>query len=83
MFADLQRHLNQTIGVVNTLVLLTSSLLVVSAVRALRAGGERLGDRIGPRVSGGLFRRGGHCDRLHQGASGRCRRRLKTDPVSI
>lgn len=36
LFDDSQARLNQTFGAVNTLVLLTSSLLVVTAVRAVR-----------------------------------------------
>jgi nitric oxide reductase NorE protein len=42
VFDASQRALNQTFGVVNTLVLLTSSLLVVTAVRAVRAGARPL-----------------------------------------
>lgn len=37
LFATSQTHLNQTLGAVNTLVLLTSSLLVALALRALRS----------------------------------------------
>jgi nitric oxide reductase NorE protein len=37
MFADSQSVLNRTFGAVNTVVLLTSSLLVVLAVRAVRS----------------------------------------------
>jgi nitric oxide reductase NorE protein len=37
LFGESQRHLNQTLGAVNTLVLLTSSLLVALALRALRS----------------------------------------------
>jgi len=37
LFAHSQAHLNRTFGAVNTLVLLTSSLLVVFAVRAMRS----------------------------------------------
>lgn len=39
-------QLNQTFGIVNTLVLLTSSLLVVTAVRAVRRGGGLLARRL-------------------------------------
>ncbi|MDX1875102.1 cytochrome c oxidase subunit 3 [Mycolicibacterium sp. 120266] len=42
LFDTSQKGLNQTFGVVNTLVLLTSSLLVVNAVRAVRAGARPL-----------------------------------------
>lgn len=38
LFASSQSRLNQAFGAVNTLLLLTSSLLVVTAVRALRHG---------------------------------------------
>lgn len=38
VFADAQRHLDPDLAALNTLVLLTSSLLVVLAVRALRVG---------------------------------------------
>ncbi|KUI34256.1 cytochrome c oxidase subunit 3 [Mycobacterium sp. GA-2829] len=41
-FDESQLQLNQTFGVVNTLVLLTSSLLVVTAVRAVRRDDLRL-----------------------------------------
>jgi nitric oxide reductase NorE protein len=37
VFDSSQLRLNQTFGAVNTLVLLTSSMLVVTAVRAVRA----------------------------------------------
>jgi len=36
LFAESQEHLHRTIGVINTLVLLTSSIFVVFALRALR-----------------------------------------------
>ncbi|SBW28395.1 cytochrome c oxidase subunit 3 family protein [Protofrankia symbiont of Coriaria ruscifolia] len=39
LFARSQRHLNITIGLVNTIILLASSLFVVQAVQAVRAGG--------------------------------------------
>ncbi|MGA8547803.1 MAG: cytochrome c oxidase subunit 3 [Mycobacterium sp.] len=48
VFATSQDHLNRTLGVVNTLVLLSSSLLVVLATRALRD--ERLQKRASPLV---------------------------------
>lgn len=46
LFNASQARLNQTFGVVNTLVLLTSSLLVVTAVRAERSGGHLLARRL-------------------------------------
>lgn len=42
LFNTSQLKLNQTFGVVNTLVLLTSSLLVVTAVRAMRQNAHQL-----------------------------------------
>jgi nitric oxide reductase NorE protein len=36
LFADSQNHLNRTFGAVNTLILLTSSMLVASAANAVR-----------------------------------------------
>lgn len=45
-FADSQQRLNRVFGVVNTLVLLTSSLLVVTAVRAVRRGCAVLATRL-------------------------------------
>ncbi|AEH07879.1 MULTISPECIES: cytochrome c oxidase subunit 3 family protein [Protofrankia] len=39
LFARSQQHLNITIGLVNTIILLASSLFVVQAVQAVRAGG--------------------------------------------
>ncbi|MDO3399492.1 cytochrome c oxidase subunit 3 [Mycolicibacterium neoaurum] len=45
-FNQSQLLLNQTFGVVNTLVLLTSSLLVVTALRAVRGGALELARRL-------------------------------------
>jgi nitric oxide reductase NorE protein len=42
VFTDSQRTLSVTIGIVNTLLLLTSSLLVVTGVRAIRRGAQKL-----------------------------------------
>jgi len=47
LFAESQATLNRALGATNTLVLLTSSLFVVSAVRALRQGTSR---RYAPRL---------------------------------
>jgi nitric oxide reductase NorE protein len=46
LFDASQMRLNQTFGVVNTLVLLTSSLCVVTAVRAVRRGAHLLARRL-------------------------------------
>ncbi|BBY66135.1 cytochrome c oxidase subunit III [Mycolicibacterium helvum] len=46
VFDESQLRLNQTFGAVNTLVLLTSSLLVVTAVRALRHNARQLARRL-------------------------------------
>lgn len=46
LFNASQSRLNQTFGVVNTLVLLTSSLLVVAAVRAARSSAQLLARRL-------------------------------------
>ncbi|MGU3500952.1 cytochrome c oxidase subunit 3 [Mycobacterium sp. C31M] len=56
-FNESQLLLNQTFGVVNTLVLLTSSLLVVTAVRAVRRGALPLARwlTIGAIVCGLIF----------------------------
>lgn len=40
-FLDAQQHLNITIGVINTIVLITSSWFVAQSVQALRAGNRR------------------------------------------
>ena len=45
-YLSAQQHLNVTIGVLNTLVLLTSSLFVVRAVDAARHGGSTAGTRL-------------------------------------
>jgi len=45
-FAEAQRALNQTIGLVNTLLLLTSSLFVAHGVRAVRARETQLAPRL-------------------------------------
>jgi nitric oxide reductase NorE protein len=45
-FAEAQRELNQAVGVVNTLLLLTSSLFVAHGVRATRARETRLAPRL-------------------------------------
>ncbi|BBX62377.1 cytochrome c oxidase subunit III [Mycobacterium saskatchewanense] len=57
LFERSQSHLNQAFGAVNTLVLLTSSLLVVTAVRAVRAGAPRLARRLvyGAMTCGAIF----------------------------
>jgi nitric oxide reductase NorE protein len=57
LFAESQTHLNQGVGVANTLILLTSSLLVVTAVRAVRAGAGDLAMRlvVGALICGGAF----------------------------
>jgi nitric oxide reductase NorE protein len=46
LFRESQLRLNQTFGAVNTLVLLTSSLFVVSAVRAMRRQARVLAGRL-------------------------------------
>ncbi|WP_245906160.1 cytochrome c oxidase subunit 3 family protein [Mycolicibacterium palauense] len=46
LFNESQLRLNQTFGVINTFVLLTSSLLVVTAVRAVRRGAHVLARRL-------------------------------------
>lgn len=46
VFNHSQLRLNQTFGAVNTLVLLTSSLLVVTAVRAVRSNAHALARRL-------------------------------------
>jgi nitric oxide reductase NorE protein len=46
VFTESQMRLNQIFGVVNTLVLLTSSLLVVTAVRVMRRNGSLLARRL-------------------------------------
>src|SRR5438093_7048347 len=51
LFRSSQAHLNQTFGAVNTLLLLSSSLLVVTAVRALRRGSAR----VAPWLFAGAF----------------------------
>ncbi|WP_267320220.1 cytochrome c oxidase subunit 3 [Mycolicibacterium mucogenicum] len=57
LFNGSQARLNQTFGVANTLVLLTSSLLVATAVRAVRQRENALAGRliVGAMVCGGLF----------------------------
>lgn len=57
VFADSQLLLNQTFGAVNTLVLLTSSLLVVTAVRAVRRNAHVLARRLiyGALACGAIF----------------------------
>lgn len=45
-FAEAQTQLNQTVGLVNTLLLLTSSLFVANAVRATRAADTVLAPRL-------------------------------------
>ncbi len=57
LFDESQLQLNQTFGVVNTLILLTSSLLVVTAVRAVRRDAYVLARRLtyGALVCGALF----------------------------
>jgi nitric oxide reductase NorE protein len=57
VFTQSQTTLNQTYGVVNTLLLLTSSLLVVTAVRARRQGARNLSTRliVGAMLCGGGF----------------------------
>lgn len=45
-FAERQRELNQATGLVNTMLLLTSSLFVAHAVRATRSGRTRLAPRL-------------------------------------
>jgi nitric oxide reductase NorE protein len=42
LFTESQTHLSVTIGIINTLLLLTSSLLVVTGVRAIRNGAQKL-----------------------------------------
>ena len=46
LFLESQHHLNQTIGVANTVVLLTSSLFVALATEAVRAGKATDGFRL-------------------------------------
>ncbi|MGZ7008154.1 MAG: cytochrome c oxidase subunit 3 family protein [Ilumatobacteraceae bacterium] len=46
LFAESQHLLDQTLGVVNTVVLLTSSLMVATAVRALRCNRNALTARL-------------------------------------
>jgi nitric oxide reductase NorE protein len=46
VFLQSQQHLNQTIGLINTLVMLTSSWFVARAVRACRAGDYRGATRL-------------------------------------
>lgn len=46
LFLESQRHLSQAFGVVNTLILLTSSLFVALGVQAARAGDARWGSRF-------------------------------------
>jgi len=57
VFDSSQLRLNQTFGAVNTLVLLTSSMLVVTAVRAVRANASVLARRLvyGAMVCGVIF----------------------------
>ena len=57
LFNGSQARLNQTFGVVNTLILLSSSLLVVTAVRAVRQRENALAGRliVGAMVCGALF----------------------------
>ncbi|MEE6176093.1 cytochrome c oxidase subunit 3 [Mycobacterium sp. 050134] len=57
VFAGSQLLLNRTFGAVNTLVLLTSSLLVVTAVRAVRRNAYELARRLiyGALACGGIF----------------------------
>ncbi|MGJ6123854.1 cytochrome c oxidase subunit 3 [Mycolicibacterium sp. Y3] len=57
LYNDSQLALNQTFGVFNTLVLLTSSLLVVTAVRAVRKNAHQLARRLifGAMACGGIF----------------------------
>ncbi len=56
-FNESQLQLNQTFGVVNTVVLLTSSLLVVTAVRAMRRDARGLARRLtyGAMLCGFIF----------------------------
>lgn len=56
-FNESQLQLNQTFGVINTVVLLTSSLLVVTAVRAMRRDARRLARWLtyGAMVCGCIF----------------------------
>jgi nitric oxide reductase NorE protein len=42
LFTESQTHLSVTIGIINTLLLLTSSLFVVTGVRAIRQGAQKL-----------------------------------------
>jgi nitric oxide reductase NorE protein len=42
LFAESQGHLDLNLGAINTLLLLTSSIAVVTAVRAIRQGAQRL-----------------------------------------
>lgn len=57
LFEASQSHLDQTLGVVNTVVLLTSSLLVVTAVRAMRRNAHLLARRLiyGTMLCGAVF----------------------------
>lgn len=45
-FAEAQRHLNLAVGVVNTVVLLTSSMFVAVAVQEVRRGAARTAERL-------------------------------------
>ncbi|WP_405137779.1 cytochrome c oxidase subunit 3 [Nocardia sp. NBC_01388] len=45
-FTAAQRHLNMSIGVTNTVVLLTSSMFIASAVQAVRRGAPRTSQRL-------------------------------------
>ncbi|MDR3663481.1 MAG: cytochrome c oxidase subunit 3 family protein [Mycobacterium sp.] len=57
IFNTSQLKLNQTFGVINTLVLLTSSLFVVTAVRAIRQNAYQLARRLtyGATACGAIF----------------------------
>jgi nitric oxide reductase NorE protein len=46
VFTSSQRSLNEAFGLANTLILLTSSLFVVTAVRAVRRGANALAGRL-------------------------------------
>ncbi|MQY31916.1 cytochrome c oxidase subunit 3 [Nocardia aurantia] len=45
-FTDAQRHLSMGIGITNTLVLLTSSMFIASAVQAVRHGAPKTAERL-------------------------------------
>ncbi|WP_067899847.1 cytochrome c oxidase subunit 3 [Nocardia vaccinii] len=45
-FAEAQKHLNLAVGVANTVVLLTSSMLVAMAVQEVRRGAARSAERL-------------------------------------